>query len=606
MKRVASMVCGALAVGLLMACTGETVIGGTGASGNGDGGAGASGTTGVGGSGAGVPSAPADKVDLLLVIDNSRSMADKQQILALAVYDLVGGLANPRCLDGSGQPVVPQPSSPTEPCPAGSTREFLPVHDVHVGVITTSLGGHGSDSCPNTDTCSGGTNTSGNDRGHLVARDGACGGATLPTYEGRGFLAWDPAQQLSPPGESDVNALAANLADMVVGAGQIGCGYESQLESWYRFLGDPAPYETIEVVDNAVAKTGVDQVLLQQRADFLRPDSALVILMLTDENDCSTIEDGQFYFANQLQSGSAQFHLPPSRSECATNPNDPCCKSCGQDPGDCPADPSCTDSGGNPDTLSALDDAINLRCWEQKRRFGIDFLYPVQRYVNALTQPMLDPTQYDLAGSAVPNPIFSDLAGSGAPVRGPDLVYFAGIVGVPWQAIAIDPSDVGKGYKPATQLDWPAILGDPENYVKATDPHMIESYEPRAGLPTSGLADPVHGHEYTIDKRDDLQYACTFELPTPVDCTDPANVGACDCKDAGNDNPLCGGVNQQTQLRAKAYPGLRHLSVIKGVGAQGVVGSICADVTPDVASPSFGYRPAVSAIIATLKNGLVH
>jgi hypothetical protein len=30
-------------------------------------------------------------VDLLLAIDNSRSMADKQQILALAVPDLVTG-----------------------------------------------------------------------------------------------------------------------------------------------------------------------------------------------------------------------------------------------------------------------------------------------------------------------------------------------------------------------------------------------------------------------------------------------------------------------------------------------------------------------------------
>jgi hypothetical protein len=30
---------------------------------------------------------------------------------------------------------------------------------------------------------------------------------------------------------------------MVVGAGQIGCGYEAQLESWYRFLVDPTPAE---------------------------------------------------------------------------------------------------------------------------------------------------------------------------------------------------------------------------------------------------------------------------------------------------------------------------------------------------------------------------
>jgi hypothetical protein len=600
MKRVASIVCGSLAVGLLVACTGQTVIGGTGTNGSG-GDTGTGGGSGSGGSGAGAPSAPADKVDLLLVIDNSRSMADKQQILALAVYDLVGGLANPRCLDGSGQPVVPQPSSPTEPCPAGSAREFLPVHDVHVGVITTSLGGHGSDACPASDQCTGGTNTSNDDRGHLIARTDPCAGGSVPTYNGLGFLAWDPTQQLSPPGETDVNAFTAHLADMVVGAGQIGCGFEAQLESWYRFLADPAPHDSIAIVDGHAQKSGVDQALLQQRADFLRPDSALVIVMLTDENDCSVIEDGQYYFANQLSSGSGQFHLPRARSECATNPNDPCCKSCGEAQDGCPADPSCDEGGG---VLTTLDDAINLRCWEQKRRFGIDFLYPVQRYVNALTQPMLDPAQYDLAGSAVPNPIFSDLAGSGAPVRGPDLVFFAGIVGVPWQAIAVDPSNVAKGYKPATQLDWSAILGDPANHVQPTDPHMIESIDPRPGLPTSGLADPVHGHEWTIDNRDDLQYACSFELPNPVDCSDPGYTAGCDCHEVGNDNPLCGGPDGTLQVRAKGYPGLRHLSVIQGLGAQGVVGSICADVTPTPESPAFGYRPAVGAIIQTVKNGL--
>jgi len=32
-----------------------------------------------------------DKIDLVLAIDNSRSMADKQQILAKAVPDLVAG-----------------------------------------------------------------------------------------------------------------------------------------------------------------------------------------------------------------------------------------------------------------------------------------------------------------------------------------------------------------------------------------------------------------------------------------------------------------------------------------------------------------------------------
>ena len=37
-------------------------------------------------------------VDLVLAVDNSRSMADKQLILSLAVPDLVKGLVNPPCI----------------------------------------------------------------------------------------------------------------------------------------------------------------------------------------------------------------------------------------------------------------------------------------------------------------------------------------------------------------------------------------------------------------------------------------------------------------------------------------------------------------------------
>ena len=43
-----------------------------------------------------------DKIDLLLMIDNSGSMSDKQQILKLAVPDLVQALVNPKCLDETG------------------------------------------------------------------------------------------------------------------------------------------------------------------------------------------------------------------------------------------------------------------------------------------------------------------------------------------------------------------------------------------------------------------------------------------------------------------------------------------------------------------------
>src|SRR6188508_1302996 len=45
-----------------------------------------------------------DKIDLLFMIDNSISMADKQQILAEAVPNLVLRLITPICVDADGNP----------------------------------------------------------------------------------------------------------------------------------------------------------------------------------------------------------------------------------------------------------------------------------------------------------------------------------------------------------------------------------------------------------------------------------------------------------------------------------------------------------------------
>ena len=44
-----------------------------------------------------------DKIDLLFVIDNSISMADKQKVLAEAVPDLVKRLVQPNCLNEKGK-----------------------------------------------------------------------------------------------------------------------------------------------------------------------------------------------------------------------------------------------------------------------------------------------------------------------------------------------------------------------------------------------------------------------------------------------------------------------------------------------------------------------
>src|SRR6185436_7415236 len=96
-------------------------------------------------------------------------------------------------------------------------------------------------------------------------------------------------------------------------------------------------------------------------------------------------------------------------------------------------------------------------------------------------------------------------------------------------------------------------------------------------------ANPINGNEWTIPKRDDLQYACIFPLvkvdangnvsPDTRECAMP--IVPCDCEDKMNDNPLCennaASGAPTDQIRAKAYPGLRELQVVKGLGPQGGV-----------------------------------
>jgi hypothetical protein len=147
---------------------------------------------------------------------------------------------------------------------------------------------------------------------------------------------------------------------------------------------------------------------------------------------------------------------------------------------------------------------------------------------------------------------------------------------------------------------------------------MIESVQPRSGTsPVAGadlaplgsgyLANPINGHERPID-ADDLQYSCIFPLPAPQDCT---VASICECHEGGYDgNPVCQSANGEygygsIQYFGKAYPGIRHLRVLQGLGEQGIVGSICAAEVADPASFRFGYRPVMASMASTVGRSLV-
>ena len=559
-----------------------------------------------------------DKIDLLFMIDNSISMADKQEILKDAVPVLVNRLIAPNCVDAMGAPTGGVVDGNGD-C-ANGEPEFNAIKDIHIGIVTSSLGGHGGEVCNNV-----AANPMLDDRAHMLGSVRA----GLPQWNGQGFLAWDPLQtKNNPPGEGNGTALITSFSDHVTQSGEQGCGYEASLEAWYRFLVDPEPPNSVSQQGGVTVKEKdangapvLDQTILAQRDAFLRPDSLVAIVMLTDENDCSIIDEGQGWLVGLQTNDGAPFQMPRATEACAADPNNACCRSCasneaGGPPAGCgalTADPECAKG-----SLTLMEDNLNLRCYEQKRRFGFDLLYPTQRYVNGLTATEV-PGQ---DGTLLANPLYTPKGDK--PARDSSLVFLAGIVGVPWQDVATeatreDPRALT--YMTAEELvannRWDMILGG--SGVAPTDPLMIETPDPRTGthpLTMEPVAPPtstdqqeniINGHEQNVTKRDDLQYACIFPLVTERDCAMAADTNACDCneEDAPRNRPLCQGT---TQNYAKAYPGRRHLQVLKDFGPNAIVASICpknVDAVGDPASdPDYGYNPAVGAIISRLKEAL--
>ncbi len=555
-----------------------------------------------------------EKIDLLFVVDNSASMADKQQILGSAVPDLLERLVNPPCmvLDATGRVTeVHRVSGHDAPCPVGQ-REFPPVRDLHVGVITSSLGGQGGDVCTPAGPAFHSTM---DDRAHLVTRQGD--GTQSSTPGGLPFLEWAPGTG------GTVDSLTDSFRSLVTGAGQEGCGFEATLESWYRFLVDPEPPARIvrgpcgpnDTQSACAFAEGIDEEILAQRAAFLRPDSLVAIVMLSDENDCSVADGGQGWVTTQ----SRGIALPRASAACSSGPSDPCCRPCGLPvPNGCAADAVDAECSKGP--LVPSEDPLNLRCFEQKRRFGIDFLHATDRYVRGLTSSMVPRRD----GTLVPNPMFSR-------ARDPSfgLVFLAGIVGVPWQDLAKPEATTDRDlvYLTAAELEergqWSVVLGNSRTGAPPSDPLMIESVPERSGAsPAGGALQPstapspvtgvANGHEWNVARGDDLQYACIFPVERPYDCA--ATSASCDCSGgaqrvADERKPLCQdpatGAYGSVQHFAKAYPGTRHLEVLRGVGDQAIVASICARNVHDRDADDYGYRPAMRAVADRLRDALL-
>jgi hypothetical protein len=526
-----------------------------------------------------------DKVDLLIVVDNSISMADKQSELGRRMPELVAALTDP-----TPDPVTGKPAN---------------VLDMHVGVITSSLGSHGTSACAVEIT-----NKANNDRGHLMPRAGEGGGngwnlatandaslktptVACPTPVAATPLSWvfkpesDPAAQFKGyPGGAGQLEVATSC--VVASAKEQGCGYEETWEAMYHFLADPAPYAKAEVKctfgisgdacgSNKIIVEGLDEELLAQRKAFLRQDSLLAVVVLSDENDASLKPAGLNwlpwgYGKGQMQRGWAACENVPDDFEPETTAefiklhDEYKCFSCFEKGGD----PNCGVAWAK-DPLNNDVDGRNLRAMRQTNRYGYNFLWGRQRYVDALTKGQVFGSDNKLGA----NPIF---AGG---FRTQELIVVATIVGVPQKLV----TDTAGNPKELETADWDAIQGP----IGKRDPHMIETIKPRDGIPRYAgdrSIDPVNGGDRDIADGDDLQYACIEARSAPGTNND------CEGSEPAKRNPLC--ATDGTQPYFKAYPGLRHLRIAKDLGISGFVASICAK----------SYAPAIRGITDKLKAAL--
>src|SRR3954469_2542333 len=178
-----------------------------------------------------------DKIDLLFMIDNSRSMSDKQAILRAAVPDLVSRLVNPICVDAQGnQYAAPAEGSTT--CPDGQSQEFNPIKDINIGIVSSSLGDVGANvACP-ADTSFAKYKPDQVDMAHLM---GSLTRGRNTGVNNQGFLEW----RAGGPNPTDLSTFNVNFQRQVGAVGENGCGWEASLESWYRFLVDPVPYQKL-------------------------------------------------------------------------------------------------------------------------------------------------------------------------------------------------------------------------------------------------------------------------------------------------------------------------------------------------------------------------
>jgi len=219
-----------------------------------------------------------DGVDVLFVVDNSGSMREEQATLIREIPRLVRTLSTgDRNADG--------------------IQDFDPVTSLHVGVVTTDMG-------------------SGNQRGVRTCTPGLGDDGILQRMvrePSRDCLPSYPSGTFEFLRGEETEAFSTTIG-CIVNLGTEGCGFEQPLESPLKALTPANPeiwtaegYAPPRFYD---AETGLPNRLTGHgtgaNAGFLRPNSVLTIVLVTDEEDCSVLN-------YEIFSGAGRFMgIPPN------------------------------------------------------------------------------------------------------------------------------------------------------------------------------------------------------------------------------------------------------------------------------------------------------
>ena len=234
---------------------------------------------------------PYTSADVLLVVDNSGSMAQEQEILATALFTLINSLANP----GDDRPPIDDVRIAVTTTDMGVSYAGIPYNDedgifANEQVRCFGAGDNGAfvtdytddtinimegtiacdadaSQCPPGWTCE---NSDTDTNGFCMDPNGTGEGVSCPPSPdeaGTSFI---------PDGRTDKSLAVACLAGNI---GNDGCNYEQQLKS-----GSAA--------------------LTNNGAAFIRPDSLTAIVVVSDEDDCSIASDA-WHELDELQKVTA-------------------------------------------------------------------------------------------------------------------------------------------------------------------------------------------------------------------------------------------------------------------------------------------------------------